>query len=332
MKLFVLAGDIDTQMAVELTNFFVDCKIHNEDALLLINSETGADFPLNQVISAYQCSGVKLTAIGMGTLSNCSASIFCMADERILLPKTYFNLYPSLPYFNKTRIIDEVFRKKCANNTPWKFSEKEIQEYGITTRPSTGWEELVAEAIEKDDDTFSNHFRFVGDFTCEIATDFVLFLIRCKLHKKDAFVVITSGGGSIQQLKAILNAYAALEIRLTIVGTGIVGSCAAALFCMADERILAPKTHFLIHHSSFTNTPKSLPLPRFKAKYEELQESEEILVEGYLTKTKISRELFEEKCQNGADWILTEDEWREYDIITQDPECWIEVLAKERMT
>lgn len=313
---------------MHLTTFFVECKIHNEEALLIINSQSGNDSALNQIVSAYQDSGVHLTTIGMGMLANCSTALFCMGDERILLPETAFSIHPGIKnYYEKTGITKEVLKCKCSNNTCWDFSEDEILKYNITTRPHEGWMDIVMQTIRKDKKRFSNYFSFASDFNSESATQLILFLINCKIHAKDGFVVINSGGGCIQQLKAILTAYHDSGVHLTALGTGTVGSCAAGLLCMADERLLAPRTKFLIHHSSIS-FDTSLPFPILKRKYESGQKAEKILVAAYTAKTGISREVFEEKCENGADWILTEGEIQKYAVTTRSSEGWLDILAK----
>jgi len=329
MKIFLVCSDINNNLAMELTTFFVECKLNNEEAVLLINSKSGTNAALKQIISAYKSSGVHLIAIGMGKLCNCSSAIFCMADERILLPETEFSLHPDLKdYYEKTGITPEIFNQKCSNNTCWELSESEIQKYNITNRSAENWIDIVMQTLEKDEKEFSNYFPFNSDFTSETASNFVIFLIYCKLNAKDAFAIINSRGGSIMQLKAILNAYQASGVHLTMVGTGSVGSCAAALFCMADERILAPGTTFLLHHANTTfdeNTYYSFPI--LKHEYERLQNAEKILVDAYTAKTNIPREVLEEKCTNGADWSLNEDEIQRYDITTSPSENWTDILA-----
>lgn len=330
MKLFVINSDIDTTLAMELTTFFIECKMNSEKAVLIINSKSGNDSALNQIISAYQDSGVHLTAIGMGMLANCSSALFCMCDERILLPGTDFSIHPGIKnYYEKTGITREVFRRKCANNTCWDFSEDEIQKYNITTRSHEGWMDIVMQTLEKAEKGFSNYFSFTSEFNSESATNLILFLIYCKLHAKDGFVLINSGGGSIHQLSAILTAYHDSGVHITIVGTGTVGSCAAGLFCMADERILTPRTEFLIHHSSVSFDKRTtLTFPILKHEYESLKKAEKILLDAYTAKTGISREVFEEKCENGANWILTENEVQKYSVTTRSSEGWLDILAK----
>lgn len=323
---FLISGDINEQTATTFTRFLADCKAQNKRALLLINSSSGKGNALSQMIAAYQCSGVYMIAIGFGRLCNCAASIFCMANERILLPETQFALCAALPY--PRTIPEKLFREKTAGNTYWHFSENEISQYGITTQYSEGWADLVAQVIGKEDD-FSNVFQFIGDFTSELASAFILFLVQCKLHKTNALVLLNSGGGDIMQLQAILSAYRATGIRLTVVGTGVVGSCAASLFCMADERILAPGTQFIIHHAS-TELNYRVTLADLQREYYMLQKSEKILCSAYMRKTNITQETFEKRCANNANWELTEDEWYKYGVVTQNPESWIEILAKER--
>jgi len=329
MKLFVIKSAIDVALAMDLTNFFIECKAHNEDALLIINSSSGKLNALNQIISAYEASGVHLTAIGMGQLQNLASALFCMADERILLPRTDISLHYSIKdYYGKTGITKEVFRRKCANRTNWILSEEEIKRYNITTRSSKEWIDIVAETLPNNEKEFSNFFSFSTDFDSSIATRLILFLIRCKLHKKDALILINSNGGTIPQLAAILTAYQDSGVHLTVIGTGSVSSCAAGLFCMADERILAPRTKFLVHHSNTSYTENTtLIFTDVEREYKNGKKYEEVLVNAYIKKTGITRDVFERKCRNGTDWYLSDAEIQKYGITTRSSDGWLDILA-----
>lgn len=329
MKLFVINSTIDVALAMDLTRFFIACKIHNEDALLIINSASANERALKQIVSAYEASGVRLTAIGMGHIDNCGAALFCMADERILLPETVFVLNPYMKgYYGKTRISKEMFRRKCANRAHCCLSEEEFKKYNITTRSSDGWIDIVAEALPKDEKNFSNILSFSADFNFSSATDLILFLIKCKMYEKNALIFINSTGGSINQLNAILTAYHDSRVHLTVIGTGLVASCAAALFCMADERILAPHTKFLIHHSNTSYEKETTVIfPIAVKEYEHGKKSEEVLVNAYIKKTGISREVFERKCRNGTDWYLSDAEIQKYGITTRSSDGWLDILA-----
>ena len=329
MKLFVIKSTIDVHLAMDLTKFFIDCKTNNEDALLIINCASGSEGALEQVVSSYEASGVHLTAIGMGYVSDSASALFCMADERILLSGTVFVLNSYVKrYYEKTRISKDLFRRKCTNGPGWCPSEEEIKKYNITTRSSEEWIDIVAAALPKDGKNFSNVFSFSTGFDSSSATNFILFLVKCKMYEKDALLFINSGGGNINQLNAILTAYHDSRVHLIVIGTGLVASCAAGLFCMADERILVPRTKFLVHHSNHTYEKKTtITFPITEISYEHSKKSEEVVINAYCKKTGISREVFERKCQNGKDWFLSDAEIQKYGITTRDSDGWLDILA-----
>jgi ATP-dependent protease ClpP protease subunit len=155
-----------------------------------------------------------------------------------------------------------------------------------------------------------------------------LFLIYCKIHEKDGFIIINSTGGKVAQLSAILTAYQDSGVHLTVIGTGFVASCAAGLFCMADERILTPRTKFLVHHSNHTYEKKTtITFPIEEREYEYGKKCEEIVLSAYTKKTSISREVFERKCKNGKDWFLSDAEIQKYGITTRSSDGWLDILA-----
>ena len=213
---------------------------------------------------------------------------------------------------------------------PWYCSKDELVKYNITTKSSEGWMEIIMPTLGGNETEFVNLFKLTDEFNSETATKLVLFFVKCKkFHKKDARIFIHSPGGAGCQLEAILTAYQDSGIHLTVIGTGLVASCAAALFCMADERILTPNTEFMIHHPHVPLNPKSKKLPYFQALDVSLllKEKNEFTVEALTKKTNIPRKVLNAKCKNDADWVLTENELQKYGVITRDAKGWMELLV-----
>lgn len=316
--------------APALCRFFIDCKTANEEALLVINSSGGDLFAVNQVAQTYQDSGVHLTTIGLGDVSNMEAVLFCMADERILVPNTCFEMVSAGKeyYLSKTNIPENILNEKCENNSQWKLTEEEIAEYGITTRSSDGWLDLIAQNVNFKPEVEPLPYFSVNDKIVAETTYGVLeYIIECKNLGKEAIFLISSPGGLISQEQAIREICREAGINLTTIGVGQVASAAATIFCLGDRRILVPKTQFLLHHSLSEVVKKPLPLPNLSKICISMQMAEERWIQNTFTKTKITREIFEAKCRNGKNWELAEEEIEKYGITTEPSAGWTSILA-----
>lgn len=132
--------------------------------ILVINSKGGdADIitPIWEAIKISKMAGKKIIAIGMIVVCSAAASIFMMADIRILLPNTIFTMHKALveldedsytidelldivdelrlttkiawtPIIQNSRLTEKILNRKC-NGGDWILSEDELISYGIVT-------------------------------------------------------------------------------------------------------------------------------------------------------------------------------------------------------
>jgi len=104
-RYFIVNSEVTTKLAMELTGFFMQCKNENANALLIVNSAGGSIYACSQIFEVYKASGVHLTTIGIGFLAACASCIFCMGDERILIPDSEFCINkPFLKFYEKIKI------------------------------------------------------------------------------------------------------------------------------------------------------------------------------------------------------------------------------------
>lgn len=327
-KCFIIDSEVTTKLAMELTTFFVKCKMEKANALLVINSAGGNMDAVVQIVETYKAAGIYLITIGAGRLANCTSALFCLGDERVLLPNTSLLLHNDFQkYFcEKTKITEEIFAQNKLKKT-WLVDEKDYEEYGITTRNHEGWFDIVVEAMKDDNNLGAEYFCFSGEFNNKNAIEVLKYFVACKLNKAEkATILINSPGGEVQQLSFILEAYKASQLPLTVLGTGQVGSCGSCLFCMGDERILLPNTKFLIHHPSWDKNGKLL--------YDEIRDESKGIIrcDNYVfeilsKKTKLTKYIYTKKCKKSEDWILSDEEIKKYNVTTKDSSEWINALT-----
>ena len=168
-----------------------------------------------------------------------------------------------------------------------------------------------------------------GELNENSMKEVVELLLQCKKEADRAFIMISSGGGLVNCLKAIHDVLEATKVPLTTIGMGHVESSAAALFCMGDTRILLPNTEFMMHNSSRGwNKPHMLNTADMQYLCRDMQETNEWLISVECKKTKLTPEVFEEKYSTGKDWILTPEEVKQYGITTQSySDRWVDIVT-----
>lgn len=162
------------------------------------------------------------------------------------------------------------------------------------------------------------HYYFFGRLDMERATSIVNFILKCKSENESAVMLIDSPGGDVPALEPIYAVLKDTGVHLTTIGVGMVASAASIIFAMGDERILLPGTEYLIHYArKYANS--DTPMQRFDFE-KGLAEANAIFEKDVemLSKTKITKDVIEEKCVHGIDWILTPEELKEYGVITKD--------------
>ena len=161
------------------------------------------------------------------------------------------------------------------------------------------------------------YYHFLGELNERQTHNIIKFLLECKRDNEEAVMLINSPGGSINCLESIYEILMDTEVRLTTIGVGMVASSAAIIFAMGDERIILQNTKYLIHHARQIVNRTTLQGYDYEIGATEARAILERNVE-MLQKTKITKEVFEERCLKGSDWVLTPDELKEYDVITKD--------------
>ena len=162
MEVSYLSGKLDGRKTIEIIELLLRCKKNNDNAVIVINSETNHFPNLEAIYWTLVDTGVQLTTIGVGKVAEMAAMLFALGDERILLPKTEYKLYYpnqmfekakftqydyekylkrskimvefSFNMFNKTKITREVFEEKCSKGSKWLLTPKELKEYEVITQ------------------------------------------------------------------------------------------------------------------------------------------------------------------------------------------------------
>lgn len=164
---------LDETVFREMLEFFVKCKMENEDALVIVSSEGGYIHYLKTLHEFIRDSGVHLTTLGMGVMYSAGSAFFCLGDERIIVPGTRVMIHNSLlsvkgkmdlrlndverfakeiktttqsmieAYVEKTKLTKSIISKKCRNGADWYLTQEEIEKYGLTTRSHEGWTDFL---------------------------------------------------------------------------------------------------------------------------------------------------------------------------------------------
>ena len=161
-------------------------------------------------------------------------------------------------------------------------------------------------------------YNLFGDLDMGTASNIVKFILDCRKENERAVMLIDSPGGNIFAVHPIYEVLKDTGVHLTTIGVGMVASAASIIFAMGDERILLPGTEYLIHYARrYANS--DAPMQRFDFE-KGLAEANAIFEKDVemLSKTKITKDVIEEKCAHGIDWILTPEELKEYGVITKD--------------
>ena len=153
------------------------------------------------------------------------------------------------------------------------------------------------------------------------------FLLACKATKDEAVIFISSEGGYTLYIKALHEFIRDSKLKLTTVGIGRMYSSAAAFFCLGDERIIVPGTRMLIHNSRVpVSENMMLQGHELEDLLEETRQGSGILVDACTEKTKLTKEIIQDKCSNGRDWWVSPDEMKSYGLVTKSHEGWTDLM------
>ena len=140
----------------------------------------------------------------------------------------------------------------------------------------------------------------------------------CDERVKTIVFLIHSGGGSIQIINNVWDAVKNCDKQVVAVGMYEVASTAAAIFMMANRRILCPYTGFVVHEASITdNSEKQWYKRDFEREMKNLEESTKTLLAPVLENSTIPEEVLRKQIAYG-DWVIGGDLRREYNIITEE--------------
>jgi len=155
------------------------------------------------------------------------------------------------------------------------------------------------------------------------------FLLACKKEEKDAILLLSSDGGEMDALTAILDTLIASKVHLTVIGRGMVASAAATLFCMGDERILLPNSRLLLHCvRSFSSAPNKMFAEDAERLYNEMHAFNEYTIRMLCAKTKLTPEVYEARCEKREDWILTAEDVEKYGVVTSPySDDWVDLVV-----
>lgn len=127
---------------------------------------------------------------------------------------------------------------------------------------------------------------------------------------------IVSSGGKIGAIPIVSEAIEMCSKTIYAIGMVRVASTAAAIFMMADKRILAPETEFVLHKASayLQGDYTSDALENIR---KGLGKSTRLLWTPVINNSSLSMPVLGKMCKN-RDWILTDEELLKYGIITQN--------------
>jgi len=130
--------------------------------------------------------------------------------------------------------------------------------------------------------------------------------------------LIHSGGGTIQIINNIWDAVKNCGKQIVSVGMYEVASTAAAIFMMANRRILCPYTGFVVHEASFTSNSKQQWYKRdCELEMNNLEESTKKLLAPVLKNSSIPEDILIKNIACG-DWVIGGELRSEYNIITEE--------------
>lgn len=171
-------------------------------------------------------------------------------------------------------------------------------------------------------------YNFFGDLDDRRTYDIVKFLFQCKKDDEEAVILINSGGGNSYDMALLYETLRDIKVQLTTIGIGRVSSAAASLFAMGDDRILLPGTRYLVHSCRDYWEKVTFTKHGYQEAIKKVERLDEIYVKMF-AKTKITNEIFEEKCGDGSDWILTPEELKKYEVTTKEEyEGWTDLLLQ----
>ena len=126
---------------------------------------------------------------------------------------------------------------------------------------------------------------------------------------------INSNGGDVDVITIIWETIKMCDKPVVSLGTYLVASTAAAIFMMANRRIILPNTKFVLHKSVFTLNGE-FTVDELKDMIESSERNTELLLEPVIQNSKISKQVLYRNIK-GTDWEIY-DEFCKYGIATEE--------------
>jgi len=173
-------------------------------------------------------------------------------------------------------------------------------------------------------------FSWNNSFDNNMMDKFCEFLFTCKREDKDAILLLSSNGGSSSAMFAACDTLRATKVHLTVIGRGLVASAAAVLFCMGDERILLPSAELLIHNGrNYYRESTTLLGADMEEQAERMRKYDDMAMKLVCEKTKITPEVYQEKCGKREDWLLTPEDLEKYGVTTEPySDQWVDIVLE----
>jgi len=239
-------------------------------------------------------------------------------------------------YTTKTLLSKELFKEKVVEvkSKYWEMIKKEEwKKYGITTLSYSRMLKRILAIVKGFGQVKMPMFFFHEEFNAESALKAIVYIYSCAINNQDAIMEISSNGGKAACLCAIIDTLRLTKVKLITVGGGLVASCAADLFLMGEIRALKNKTTFLVHRGSYELTKNSSYVQEELEKFiEELRISNAKTESFWLPRLTITKEEYYKKVEGGKDWIVPEEEWKKWGIVTTEYDEVLKIILERMKT
>jgi len=336
-EFFNLVYGINRQAVSRLKEFLYRCAAYNKDAIVFVSGSGGDEYCVNDIMATMKALNVHVTTIGFGAVQNVVAAVFCLGDNRILMEGAFFELTDLMfgandAYTEKTLLSKETFKEKVSDSRKkkWLIKKSEWKKYGIITHSHS---QIVRQMMKifKSNEYEESMFFFDQGFDAPTTLRAIKYLYHCAANNQVAVIEICSNGGVGANLRAIVDTLRLTKVKLITIGGGNVASCAAILFLMGEIRCLKSGTKFLLHEGSTTIEEKTIYLQEdMEEAYRAMKADNIEVMNIWLSKTAVTKEEYKSKVEDGKDWIVPEEEWKKWGIVTTEYDE-VNPLILERM-
>lgn len=334
---FWFVGDVTHELTAKFKHYLYQCKANGTDAIAMVSGNGGKICCVRDIAETLKATKVHLTTVGFADVYSVTAAIFCLGDERVLMHGTNLILeevggIDKTSYSYKIHLTDEIWKEKVLDDASkaWEVKESEWKKYGFTTMAySKAIKRIVKVYGSGFNINFQTCFFFCNAFELMETVDFIEYIYECASMGKEVCVEISSIGGRANCLKAVLDTLKCTKSKLITIGGGEVASCSALLFLQGDVRALKPGTEITLHNSRiFPKDGSVFVVEDLTYEGKELVNLDKLFEKLTLNKTLIPKERYRLEVKGGRDWMVNEEYWSEYGIITNTYEEVVEMIAK----